>query len=223
MKRGLTLIELLACQAKLQRRQMKAAFTLIELLAVMAIIIILLGLVIGIASNVQGSAARNRAKVEVAALDSALERYKIDNGDYPEWAGISPQNGDTIYDPNPTNYPAQLIDSAAADGNKSLFEQLAGRRTMESQVRTGTAYIEVKRSQVGTTGSDAYFMDPFGFAYGYYYDPNPTSPDPRAVFNRVAPDIWSTSGETDAADPDPNGDADEHAVYLNWVANWGNQ
>jgi type II secretion system protein G len=60
-----------------------SAFTLIELLIVIAIISVLAGLVLGAASSVQKKGARSRAEAEIAAIGAALESYKADNGDYP--------------------------------------------------------------------------------------------------------------------------------------------
>ena len=60
-----------------------SAFTLIELLIVIAIIAILAGLILSTAGGIQKKAARSRAESEVAALSAALESYKADNGDYP--------------------------------------------------------------------------------------------------------------------------------------------
>lgn len=60
-----------------------SAFTLIELLIVIAIIAVLAGLVLGAAGSVQKKGARSRAESEIAAIGAALENYKADNGDYP--------------------------------------------------------------------------------------------------------------------------------------------
>lgn len=60
-----------------------SAFTLIELLIVIAIVSVLAGLVLGAASSVQKKGARSRAEAEIAAIGAALESYKADNGDYP--------------------------------------------------------------------------------------------------------------------------------------------
>src|SRR5438132_9959206 len=65
-----------------------AAFTLIELIVVIAIIVILAGLVLSTVGYVQKKAARSRAETEIAAMSAACESYKADNGVYP-------QNGDT--------------------------------------------------------------------------------------------------------------------------------
>lgn len=58
-------------------------FTLIELLVVIAIIAILASLVLAAAGSVQKKGARSRAEAEIKAVESALESYKSDNGDYP--------------------------------------------------------------------------------------------------------------------------------------------
>lgn len=65
------------------------AFTLIELLVVIAIIAILASLVLAAAGFLQKKAARSKAQAQIAALGSALESYKIDNGDYPTNSGGS--------------------------------------------------------------------------------------------------------------------------------------
>ena len=68
------------CRARSSYRR---AFTLLELLAVITIIAILAGIVIGVGrrASVAGKAARARA--ELAAIGSALETYKRTYGDYP--------------------------------------------------------------------------------------------------------------------------------------------
>jgi len=60
-----------------------SGFTLIELLVVIAIIAILAGLILNTAGFIQKKGAISRATAEIAALETALERYKVDNGDYP--------------------------------------------------------------------------------------------------------------------------------------------
>lgn len=65
------------------RKKYPGGFTLIELLVVIAIIAILAALVLSTAGYIQKKAARARAESEIAALSTALESYKADNGDYP--------------------------------------------------------------------------------------------------------------------------------------------
>ncbi len=82
------------------------AFTLVELLVVIGIIAILAALVLQAAGLIQKKGARDRAISEIAALGTALESYKADNGDYPSnsvagsaclLASLMPTNGGKIY------------------------------------------------------------------------------------------------------------------------------
>ena len=71
---------------------MTRAFTLIELLAVIAIIAILAGLLLNTAGYIQKKGAMSRAETEIAALTVALENYKTDNGEYPQGTNVSGVN-----------------------------------------------------------------------------------------------------------------------------------
>src|SRR6476469_5087799 len=66
-----------------------SAFTLIELLIVMAIIIVLAGLILATANYVQKKGYRSRAEAEIAAISAALENYKADNGVYPRGKSVA--------------------------------------------------------------------------------------------------------------------------------------
>jgi len=68
---------------KTNRRIGKAGFTLIELMAVITIIVILAGLVVGGMGFVTDRQAKEKAKVQIALLSKALEEYKLDMGTYP--------------------------------------------------------------------------------------------------------------------------------------------
>lgn len=68
---------------KITQRQGKAAFTLIELMAVVTIIVILAGLVVGGMGFVTERQAKEKARVQIALLSKAIEEYKLDMGVYP--------------------------------------------------------------------------------------------------------------------------------------------
>ena len=59
------------------------AFTLIELILVVGIIIVLAGLVLSTVGYARKKGARARAETEIAAISAAIENYKADNGVYP--------------------------------------------------------------------------------------------------------------------------------------------
>jgi general secretion pathway protein G len=58
-------------------------FTLIELMVVMAIIAILVGITLGVASAVNQGNVEAQAKAELAALQQEIELFKSDTGSYP--------------------------------------------------------------------------------------------------------------------------------------------
>ena len=157
------------CQKKTAR-----GFTLIELLAVITIIGILAGLTLGGAGAVRRHGATSQAKSEIAALQSACERYYADQGMYPT-------NTDAKTDPssnvNPKDYVANGI---------ILFTNLFGALNFTNTSKTNTAkrYFEPKASMVQNKN---YFNDPWGNAYGYNSD------------GTNAPLIWSTAGYTNSA------------------------
>lgn len=69
-----------SCRAPTRFRQ---AFTLLELLAVITVIALLAGLVIGVGRRASEAGKTARAKTELAALSVALDAYKLAYGDYP--------------------------------------------------------------------------------------------------------------------------------------------
>jgi prepilin-type N-terminal cleavage/methylation domain-containing protein len=145
-------------------RRSSASFTLVELLAVITIIGILAGLTLGAAGAVRRHGANSTAKAEVAALQAACDRYYADNTAYP------------IGTASPTNVTAPA-------GATNLFINLVGSITL-STAPTSKRYFEPKPAMVYTNGSAYYFIDPWGYAYGYNSD------------GTNAPLIWSTGGQT---------------------------
>ena len=139
-----------------------AAFTLIELLAVITIIGILAGLTLGAAGAVRRHGATSTAKAEVAALQAACDRYYADNNSYP------------LGTASPTTVTAPA-------GATNLFSNLVGSATL-SGAPTSKRYFEPKPAMVNVN----YFIDPWGYAYGYNSD------------GTNAPLIWSTAGQTTA-------------------------
>ncbi len=142
----------------------QSAFTLIELLAVITIIGILAGLTLGAAGAVRRHGAASTAKAEVAALQAACDRYFADNNAYPV---------DTAPDPTKTNNPT---------GSTALFTNLLGSATLTA-APTSKRYFEPKPAMV----SGSYFVDPWGYPYGYNCSTNTDG-----TWN--PPLIWSTAG-----------------------------
>jgi len=147
----------------------KSAFTLIELLLTIVIIMILAGLVIMTAGNIQKKGLRDRAKTELQAIAAALESYKIDNGTYPIL-----QNGD------PTG-------TAVPGGNAEL------RQALHPDTAGEKVYFEFPENMGGTDETDD-LTDPFGYNIGYYFSTNAqemVDVDGTPGF----PVIWSMGGQ----------------------------
>src|SRR6476620_7755383 len=79
------------------------AFTLIELILVVGIIIVLSGLVLSTVGYARKKGARARAETEIAAMSAAMENYKADNGVYPREAS-STDMLDARLSGNPSGY-----------------------------------------------------------------------------------------------------------------------
>jgi prepilin-type N-terminal cleavage/methylation domain-containing protein len=131
--------------------QSRAAFTLIELLAVITIIGILAGLTLGAAGAVRRHGANSTAKAEVAALQAACDRFYADNNSYPSNSAVNPSSSFA-----PTAYTA---------AGQALFTNLLGSANL-TIAPTGKRYFEPKPAMV----SGNYFIDPWGNAYGYNSD-----------------------------------------------------
>jgi prepilin-type N-terminal cleavage/methylation domain-containing protein len=193
------------------------AFTLIELLVVIAIVAILAGLVISISGLAQKKAALARAKAEVAAIGSACESYKADNGGYPHQplavSGSIPATGPV---------PSDLLQPAGdqADGNSSpgnskyeqasleLYQALTGDLTSSGTGGGTKNYLaDMKPDSFGRNNPSApvspsntvqSINDPFGNCYGYStaYATAILSGSTSKVGYNLTYDLWSTGGTT---------------------------
>jgi type II secretory pathway pseudopilin PulG len=207
------------------------AFTLIELVLVIGIIIALAGLVLSTVGYARKKAARARAEAEIAALSAACENYKADNGIYPRdpTANTSTDalNARTMLDPGTTN--ATLYTAASL----VLYRALSGDRNLDRTVTAadenynidGTAlapaltalpqsYFAFKPNMLsppGGNGTVTAMADPFASAYGYS---TANQFDPNTGYNSTF-DLWSTAGV--APSPTPNPPTTQQDL---WIKNW---
>ena len=91
------------------------AFTLLELLAVITIIAILAGIVIGVGRRASEAGKTARTKAELATLGAALESYKRTYGDYPR-----------------TDDEAQLLRALVGQRGPAADTVITGRPLLES-------------------------------------------------------------------------------------------
>lgn len=67
----------------------KHAFTLVELLVVLGIIVLLAGIIVPVGLRAYGQAEQTRVRAELQTISAALNAYKQDHGDYPRVTDFS--------------------------------------------------------------------------------------------------------------------------------------
>ena len=163
------------------RRNGLAAFTLIELMAVITIIVILAGLVVGGMGFVSERQAKEKARVQIAMLSKAIEEYKLDMGAYPgstaafgggTATGAGGDYSKVLYTAlfkegfdytNPTTPPANWTKA-----QKIYLPELDPRTTKQGWVTTSTG---------STPASGLAITDPWGKPYLYRVGANAQNPD----------------------------------------------
>jgi general secretion pathway protein G len=159
---------------KTPSRRHPAAFTLIELMAVIVIIVILAGLVVGGMGFVSERQAKEKAKIQLKLLEQGLEAYKLDNGTYPIF-GNTPTDGK-----GRTNILFRRLywDGASdATGDKKIY--------VPELDPTNN-----KQGWIQGTGATATIVDPWGQEYRYRSGVNDKG-DPNADTQNPDFDLWS--------------------------------
>jgi type II secretory pathway pseudopilin PulG len=177
--------------------QIAGAFTIIELIVVIGIILVLAGLILATNGYVHNKGARSRAEAEIAAISAALENYKADNGVYVTQIGVNAKTQG-----NPASYQAASL---------ILYQNLTGDFDKNRSPDSGKpSYVTLKPNQLSPSDQSsevAFIKDPFGNSYGYS---TINATDPSKGYNPTY-DLWSTAGTVDTSSS-PNSSS--------WVKNW---
>lgn len=186
-----------------------SAFTIVELLIVIAIILALAGLILATSGYVQTKSKRSRAEVEIAAISTALENYRADNGIYP----IDTANGTTNTLDARTMVNPTAVQYAAA--SVFLYKQLSGD-SAGNRNPTGRSYFSFKPNMLlpkDQAQAVSAIADPFGCSYGYS---TANQANPSKGYNSTF-DLWSTggtgTGSTPTHSPAPT-------PQDQWIKNW---
>jgi type II secretory pathway pseudopilin PulG len=161
------------------------AFSLIEIVAVLAIIMILIGLLIPISGYVQRMSVESRIKIEINGMEAALEAYKADYGAYPP-IGFSAalndikdgdeknrflQNAPGSWPAASANYSTHKLDwgksSAWIIHNEYLYAALGNASNAQGKVYYQFNPANLRPSPTLTPGRFI-VVDPLGNPYGYY-------------------------------------------------------
>jgi prepilin-type N-terminal cleavage/methylation domain-containing protein len=175
-----------------------SAFTLIELLIVIAVIALLSALTLGLVQGAKRRATTARAKAELAHLAQALEAYRRLYGDYPQ-TGLAAHATPTVSAVvGPTTAEALLFNALTGVFGPSRFsaaDRLNGpdlvdltKLTPEVAVVTATFGVPLGSPPQKSIVANS-FLDPWGRRYQYYYRvAAPVAPNG----NVSIPNVWQS-------------------------------
>lgn len=184
---------------KTNSRSGRSGFSLIELMAVVTIIIILAGLVVGGMGFVNERQAKEKAKVQIQLLSKAIEEYKLDMGSYP---GTSAAFGGAAATGQGGDYSQVLYTALFYEG----YQYTSQTNPPSNWTRATKIYLpelDPRNNKQGwvtsTTGTtptaNLKVVDPWGNNYLYRTGTGAQNPD----F-----DLWSKGkdGNTNTSNPD---------------------
>jgi general secretion pathway protein G len=201
-------------------RRHPAAFTLIELMAVITIIIILAGLVVGGMGFVQERQAKEKAKLQIALLSKAIEEFKLEMGRLPGKAENTPSAGTVTqelyeelfyegYEYNKASTPPPKWEKTITVGTGSVTVPKATRIFLPQLDPTSTkqGWIELVTGTNATPpppGTKTKITDPWGKEYSYRKGTTAINPDfdlwSHGKNGKSQPDSTSSSAQKDNAD-----------------------
>lgn len=160
------------------------AFTLIEMLVVIGIIVILAGLLFPTFGAVKNSALKTQAANEEQQIITATKAYFTDYGKYPLTTPQSNASGDTVYSnpDKPIYFNEQIITILRGLPHGDDGKPAASGTTTYPYNPRQTVYLEIKDakdktapkggiSPKGSTNEGRY-MDPWGTPYVIFVDGN---------------------------------------------------
>ncbi len=165
---------------KTNPRSGRAAFSLIELMTVIAIIVILAGLVIGGMGYAQDLQAKKKALVQIHLMSKALEEYKLDNGSYPATADSKAKdtfNSSILF--TALYYEGELAPKQTPPGTQKIYIPELEPANNKQGWTSGTASTSTK------------IMDPWGVEYRYRSARNSSPPDPTDPTKNVNTYTWN--------------------------------
>ena len=228
----------------MRTRASRSAFTLIEVITAMAVILILTGLVIQISGYVTTKGSKARANAEISLFIAACDSYKADMGNYPQdFSGGLDERGVTDkLKPKEDFIPTK---NEYEDANLFLYKELTGDKNADNKPGADEPkYLKEFDPKLLKADRDAenrivkvkYIQDPFGYPYGYstaaareemLYRRELKQKGAKVVrpsaseipgFNTSSFDLWSTGGSRPSSQPSDQ--KSKELEWAKWIKNW---
>ena len=225
-----------------------SAFTLVEMLTVMAVIAILAGLIVQVNAFAHRKAALVRAEGEIKTMVAACESYKGDFGGYPRDLGPGGNGKDSWtddLDPRKDGDPGKakyqdaclvLYKALSGDAKPGVDASTPATRTEKPDGKPETkGYCEFRPDQLSksSSGEIRFIQDPFGNSYGYSTAGAKTEEDYREAVQKD-PSTARPSGEKQqgyspnfdlwstggVVNKTAKGEQELNADRKRWIKNW---
>jgi prepilin-type N-terminal cleavage/methylation domain-containing protein len=167
-------------------RRRSAAFTLIELLTVISIIVILMALTIAATRGVNEAAKRAKAMHTSESVTAAVKSYHVDYGIFPPLGATAQPSGDIVVGdpvmgldtPNNAlfytlrNIPSGVNQDFAANPRHGIYyEDRTARVNAKNEARDGF-YDQTINGGTPPPAQESCLYDPWGHQYGIIIDAN---------------------------------------------------
>lgn len=201
----------------------RRAFTLIEMLVVMAVIGLLAAIILNVNGLVQSKAAKTRALGEIQALEAGIGNYKAENGSVPQEPVTDDLDPRTKFDPKDYKTASLALYKALSGDLNANGRNEPNANPPEPKSYLSDFFTPNRMGTNGTVGTANYvtfIKDPYGNPYGYstkaaaneqVFRADTSTPRKVGGYNTTF-DLWSTSGKTA---PVAGGD-----VTNQWIKNW---
>jgi prepilin-type N-terminal cleavage/methylation domain-containing protein len=229
----------------MRKRPSSSAFTLIEVITAMAVILILTGLVIQISGYVTTKGSKARATAEISMLTTAAESYKADVGGYPQdlSGGLATPGITDRLKPKEHFVPTS---TEYEEASLFLYKELTGDKNGDGTPGDDEAkylkeydvkLLKAERDTENRITKVKYIQDPFGYPYGYstaaareemLYNQKlkekggASTPRPSAAempgFNSASFDLWSTGGSKPTSEVTDL--KKKELEWARWIKNW---
>jgi len=196
----------------------KKAFTLIELITVIAIILILMGLLFPAINSIRESARKAQAKNDISNIVTAVKAYYTEYGKYPQADPAPTTAADFTYG-GTTVDNSHLFNVLRATGTQGMDQALNPRTVVFIEVPTAK---DPSNPKAGLGYNDGKYYDPWGTPYfimiDFDYDNQLTNPySSNAGWGKINTGVlaWSLGKDKSGGSGDKNagGGADD---VLSW-------